>query len=289
MTELPESITGHSEFQAANKEQKRFGTDARHQQASYKLNIKMLIISTAVSAIVGGLLLYGMEADAEGDEGLVKFIAGDVVQSLLVGLQAIALGIAGYAGFFLGRHNPKDAWIRSRIKAEDYRLRRAKCVLELSHAVNEDTFRTAGAWFSEFVERQDNHLKTSAALRANSSRSYVVVGGVLAGAVALAGGLAGLQLKFVAVLIAMLGVCAPALVSAINSWAAASADDARADLHNHSLTLLRDVSASETVFKKAIEDHDLPGALAYADRVFEVLRADHRGFAEIHSRSAQTP
>ena len=41
------------------------------------------------------------------------------------------------------------------------------------------------------------------------------------------------------------------------------------------------VMAESQLFTAAISASDLPGALAFAERVFDVLRKDHQAFADL--------
>ena len=98
---------------------------------------------------------------------------------------------------------------------------------------------------------------------------------------AVAGALSGLANALVLAAIGLIGVAAPAAAAAVQSWTEATAEAKREQLHAATEMELVNVMADANDFSGAISTNDLAGALAFAERVFEVLRKDHQAFADL--------
>ncbi len=68
-------------------------------------------------------------------------------------------------------------------------------------------------------------------------------------------------------------------MAAIEKWGEATTDVKRAELHADSWSALSALRDDVPAFEASIAAHDLAGAEAFADKVYEVLRKDHAGFA----------
>ena len=204
-------------------------------------------------------------------------------------LQALCLGVAGYCAHLLGAREPGRRWIEHRLKAEDGRQRMARLVLTIGHEKGPDVFRNAGDWFIVFIDDQLHHLEGSAERRDRARGSLASVGALLASLMALTAALASLSQQWVIVLVAFAGVCAPALIAAVKSWGEATADAQRAELHAATWSSLNQIRRDVAAFRAAVEAHDLDASLAYADKVFAVLRQDHAGFAAVHGAPSPGP
>ena len=167
-----------------------------------------------------------------------------------------------------------------RLKAEHLRLELQKLALELGHELGPDQFRQAGDGFVAFSKGQRDWLQKNSEVRQHRSESLTVVAAAVAGIMAFAAAVSALKYEAVLAVVALLGVCTPALIAALKSWSEATLDRERAALHEKSRAALNDILGDQKTFDQAIDASDLAAASAYAERVFEVLRADHQGFAE---------
>jgi len=285
MTDLPPDITNDPRYRRVHDERERSAAEARGSQAFHLRTTRIFILATAAAAITGGLLLYGIEAKADPSRWLVDQLANGTVKITLAVVQGLCLAAAAGSGYILGARDPRKRWIEARLRAEEGRLLLASRALTIGHALGPDAFRKAGAWFADFIEEQRGHLDASARRRDRSALRLVFLGAILAGLAALAGGLAGIDQSFVVVLLAVFGVSAPALVAAVESWGKAAADAKRAELHAGSWSALSALLDDLPAFEAAVQANDLGAATAFAERVFEVLRRDHAGFAAVQGEA----
>ena len=205
----------------------------------------------------------------------VKATFGEV----LIVLQCISLAVAAGCGYLLGRREPGKRWVAARLKAEEGRLLLADRALRIGHENGAEVFGHAGAWFLDFFDGQISHLENSATRRDRSAMQGLVVAAILAALAALASGLTGFNSQTLAVTLAIFGVGVPAIMAAIEKWGEATTDVKRAELHADSWSALSALRDDVPAFEASIAAHDLAGAEAFADKVYEVLRKDHAGFA----------
>jgi len=130
------------------------------------------------------------------------------------------------------------------------------------------------------------YLSNRSQVHDRSAFVLALAGAILAGVTSLAAVLGGMDSKTVFALLALLGVCAPALVAALISWSESSADAYRAELHHRTWLALNSLRADQATFDAALEGNDLDGAMQYVNQVFEALRQDHVGFAEKRQAAA---
>jgi len=166
--------------------------------------------------------------------------------------------------------------------AENARLRMQRASLIVAHRIGSEEFMLTGKCFSDFVEGQIKHLDASTTRHALSARRIAIAGSAVAGLTGLASGLSGLGSALVVAFVALVGVCAPALVTATNSWSAASKNDQRASLHNSTLVKLEDLHGRQRELHSATGDGDLPRSLQYVDEILKILLIDVEMFRMIH-------
>lgn len=283
---LPDEIASDPRYRRVFDERKRHSADAVTSQWRYLWLTRAFVVGSTLAAISGGLVLYGSEAQPDANSPvLLHWLAGGPVRTALIVLQCLSLAVAAGSGYMLGRREPGKRWVAARLKAEEGRLLLADRVLRIGHENGAETFRKAGAWFLEFLEGQIDHLENSAQRRDRSAMRALVVASILAALAALASGLTGFNSKTLAVTLAIFGVGVPAIMAAIEKWGEATTDGKRAELHDQSWSALSALRDDIPAFESAIEAHDLQGAEAFAERVFEVLRSDHAGFAASQGQS----
>lgn len=280
---LPPEIVEDPRWRRLAETRERDAAAARAAQRSYLRLTTTTIVSTAAAAILGGLVLYGVETDPAPDHRLlVRLLADGHLRTGLVVVQGLCLAAAAAGGALLGARDPRTRWVEARLRAEDGRLRLAERALRLGHERGPEAFRAAGDWFESFVESQRGHLRRSADRRDRAARRLALAAALLAGLGALAAALTGLQAGLIVVAVAIFGVSAPALVSAVQSLGRERADARRAKLHERSWRALTALLERTPEFRASVAAADLEGALAYAEAVFDVLRRDHAGFAAAH-------
>ncbi len=288
-TNLPEEIAADPRFSRVDDERKRYAATARTSQARYLWLTRAFVIGSTFAAIAGGLVLYGAEAKPDADSPiLLHWLADGLFRTALIAVQCVSLAVAAGSGYLLGRREPGKRWVAARLKAEEGRLLLAERALRIGHEKGTEAFAQAGGWFLGFLEGQIDHLEKSASRRDRSALQGLVVAAVLAALAALASGLTGFNSKALAVTLAIFGVGVPAIMAAIEKWGEATTDGKRAELHAGSWSALSALRDDIPAFEASIAAHDLPGAEAFADRVFEVLRTDHAGFAASQGQAVST-
>lgn len=286
MNGLSHEITDDPRWRRVHDERERHATGAREAQATYLRLTRGFIVGSALAAIAGGLVLYGTEAKPdENAPTILHWLSGGPERAALIIVQGIGLAVAAFCGYLLGRREPGKRWVAARLRAEDGRLMLAQRTLTIGHEKGTDAFRAAGEWFVDFLEGQIRHLDASAQRRDESALRGVIVAAVLAALAALAGVLTGFSSKALVVALAVFGIGIPALTAAVEKWGEATADGKRAELHAKTWSTLNALRDDLPAFETAIEANDLEGALAFADRVFEVLRSDHAGFASVQGEA----
>ncbi|MEM9388060.1 MAG: hypothetical protein AAGA68_23595 [Pseudomonadota bacterium] len=280
-TEPPASVARDIRYTRVYRVRESFARDARVAQKQYLRLTRAFIVTTALAAITGGLLLYGLEAEEDPGRPVVSLLAAQGIQLSLVVLEALCLAVAGYCGYVLGELDPRSRWKTRRLKTEEYRLLLASRVLELGHAAGPEDFCSAGDWFLAFFEGQLGYLEDSKDRHHRTVSTLIIFSGLLAGLLALATALTGFDNSVVVVAVALLGVVAPAIASALRSWGEATASKRRAKFHEESWLQLMELSDRVPAFEAALAGHDLDGAQRFANQVFRVLRRDHEGFASM--------
>ncbi|MEP4195695.1 MAG: hypothetical protein ABJL99_08680 [Aliishimia sp.] len=286
---LPASISQHVRIVSLTQGRERNAAMARSAKSKFHCSIQSFVVATLIAAIAGGLLLYGIEA-TEGEPtntALADFLAKDQWRTPLLILQALSLGIAAFCGHLASVRGFEKVWIKNRLLAEEGRLDLQRAALEIGHENSPEDFVHASDAFKDFVNSQLSYLEKAQEKSDALSGWLAVWGAIIAGASALAAAIGGLDNKTVLILIALLGVCTPALVVALRSFSDASAAKERTKLHAHTWHELNKIRGEMTAFDDAITAHDLDVALAYVENVFDVLRADHKGFAAVRGDFAR--
>lgn len=286
MIDLPTAITKDPRYRRIHDEHERHAIEARTAQALYLMLTRVFIIAGAITAITAGLVLYGTEASVDADSLIVRSLAeGSTGRNGLIVVQGIFLAVALFCGYLLGRREPGRGWVGARLRAEEGRLQLARRALSIGHEKGVAQFNDAGSWFLAFMEEQLNYLDAGARRRDKSAFRGMIFAAILVALTGLAGVLTGFDSKTLAVVLAIFGVSLPLLVTAVESWGQATADDKRAKLHGGSWTALNALHDDVPAFQTALAERDLEVALGFADRVFEVLRHDHESFASVQGES----
>lgn len=285
MPDLPESIRTDPRFEAINAAREIAASKARSAQARYRRTSRGFIISTALAAVFGGLLLYGLDTSASelpNSPRLKQFVGSPTNQIIIGVVQAACLAIAAFCGSILSRLRYDESWIENRTKAEKGRLDRAMMALELGHAQGPDFFRQAGQYFNtELIDGQLQYLAKAVLLHENRARTLAVFGATVAAIAALAVGFGGARLSSLVLFAAFIGVISPAFISALKSWEETSGDQERAKFHANTWDQLNAAKGKRLEFDTAITNNDLEAARAYANTVLEVLRTDHTAFEKL--------
>jgi hypothetical protein len=286
VTNLPPEITSDPRYRRVHDERERHAAEARVAQALYFRMTRIFVVASALAAIAGGLVLYGTDpAPDETGSTFVHWLAGGAVRTGLIIVQALGLAAAAGSGYVLGKREPGKRWVAARLRAEDGRLMLAARALSIGHEKGADAFRAAGAWFVGFLEDQLGHLDKSARRKDSAAFHGIIVAALLAALAALATALTGFDSKTLVVALAIFGVGVPALAAAVEKWGEATADGKRTELHQSSWSALNALRDDVPGFQAAVDANDLDTAMAFADRVFQVLRDDHTGFAAAQGKS----
>ncbi len=288
MTDLPPPVMRSPRIQAQIAVREQAAALARRAQSAYRRLTALFVLATAFAAICSGLILYGIEASPQADsDWLLRFAHAPQVRTTLFVVQAVGLGVAAFCAYLLGARRHDQIWTRYRLEAEEGRLRLAALALELGHAQGPAEFQATGQAFLAFVHEQLDYLQTRVSAHDRSHRWISVGGAALAAIAALSSALASIENRSILAMIALIGVCTPALANALRAWSQSADDGTRGDLHRASWVALNLLYGERAEFEQAVAQHDLAGASRYADRVFDILRQDHLGFATIRHRAAQ--
>lgn len=282
MDDLPPSITDHIRYRTIHIDRETAAKKSRDAQRRYRNLTRNVVLSTLGAAICGGLLLYSVDLETNpANPHLLHALDDSPWQQILIVLQAHCLAAAAYAGYRLTFEDIKGRWRKERMQAEALRLERERAALELAHAAGPDTFRLAGTCFINFVEEQRAYLARRLDIADTRRGGLALVGSLAAGLIAAAGVLAGLTHALVLAFVGLVGVLAPAIAAAVQSWAEATSEQERLALHHHTAEQLGRILTDGETFNEAIASHDLTSAMIFAERAFTTLRLDHSGFSAI--------
>lgn len=286
MTDHLSVIELDSRFATEREARVRAATTARRTRAGYRRCTQSFVAGTALAAVAGGLVLYGLETDPEGtDQEIARFVAQEFARTGLLLFQGLGLALAASGAYLMSARKFAERWVRSRMTAEEGRLRCETLRLEIGYELGQDAFAAAGAAFRDFVEKQSRYLDESGGQHDRSAAMIAWLGALLAGLLAFGSAMGFVDNRTIVALFSLLGVCAPALAGVLQSWNEAIVGTGRVALHNTSWSHLNKLRGEMGIFDAAIAANDLPAALAFAKRVFEVLRADHAGFAQLQNRT----
>jgi len=281
---VPEPVRSDPEFLACHRAREERARMARVAQARYRARQTRVILATTLAAVVGGLLLYGVDLptlpeDAPNSAILRDWLGQDWVRIALGLLQAAAL--AGVAwGVHLVRGKIDDvAWLENRLGAENGRVQRAFTALRIGHRAGLEPFRAAGAYaVRELLDDQLAFFDRAKAQHTRNGSLILKVGGGIAAAGAGFAVLQGLGSPELVLAAALVGVLSPSLNAAVTSWEAMSGDMERARASTTAWFALTEVSGARGTFEAALTAQDLLAAEAYLERVADILRADHAAF-----------
>ncbi|MFN5997833.1 MAG: hypothetical protein ACK47C_17035 [Paracoccaceae bacterium] len=290
MTDLPEDVHQSPRYKALHAAREENALRARQCQTVFSRLNTLFIVATACAAVLGGLLLYGIDpapaatepAGTELSGQLKDFLGIRLVRITVSILQALSLGLAAFAAYLLTQRDYAACWLDYRLKAEKGRLDLAKQALEIAHSKGTDPFRVTGTWFNDtFVAKQLEHLKDRGTKHDRRAFYLAVFGAVISAVGIMSATIGTTGVPVIVLIAAFIGVLSPAFISALKSWGEASGDQGRAKLHQGTWEALNALAGDRETFDAAIMANDLPGALAYAEQVFAVLRTDHEGFAAL--------
>lgn len=286
MPALPKEISDDPRYRAVSARRDEAARRARASRSAYRLLTAAFVVSTAVAAVGSGLALYGMQPPPEISAALHRWVADSTHRTPILFVVALALGAAAFAQHRLRAASFGKEWATQRGEAEAQRRERERLALKIGHERGPEALREAGREFGRFLDRQIEYHRASADRHRASSRSLGLAAAALAAIVAVAGGLAALNDGMVVVLVALVGVCAPALVAAVKSWSEATSDVQRAELHALTWDRLVAEQARMPEFTAAVEAGDLAAALGHAERVLEALERDTSEFRQIRTTTS---
>ena len=259
---LRESVSTHPRFVSINRDREKSAQKARDAQDKYKKTASRFLISTTGAAIVGGLLLYGLDSEIASEPLVKSIVVKPAVQKALIVIQSLCLAAAAYFGFVQSRLRHDNTWVKNRLRAEAGRIDRAIAALEIGHAEDSNSFKSAGNYFlDELIDKQLVYLSKAALVTENKSRQLVLIGALFAAVTALLTSLLGLGIDEITLIGALIGVVSPAFVSALQTWESAMSNQERALLHDATWEKLNHLSGDRLEFQKAIDDNNLEDAL----------------------------
>ncbi|MCV3272813.1 hypothetical protein [Roseobacter sinensis] len=298
MAALPKSVEQDPRFREIKTRRAHAAAKARGAQAAYRRCMSAFVLATALSALLGGLLLLGFEASGERLEeggasaGLVAQFQdlAAVYRTPLGILQALALGAAAVFAFLLNESRFAAKWIANRTKAEADRGVLYRTALEVAHGQGPEVFAHTGRYVYEaFVQGQMSYLRKAAADHESRSSRLALVGALVLGLGVVASSLGSLGSPSLVVIAAFLGVMSPALLAGVKSWREMSFDRERSSLHETTLHQLSPLSADAARLTQAADDGDLTAALEYVDEVIAVLTGDTQAFVNLAANATKAP
>ncbi len=207
---------------------------AASAQSRFKRLSVVAVIGTAVATLASGLLLYGAGSEAStatAVEGLVRWVSRN--KNIVLALQIAALFFSGVVTSLLASQSYAERWQEQRNRAELLRRQIFDDILTLAEAQVPSLLATADpgnplAQAFEFFRRYRHEAQITFYAKAATrhGRATLLLGwltAVLAGLAAVTGALGGFGGPAL-VVSAFLGICVPVLMSAAQSWRAASRD-----------------------------------------------------------------
>jgi hypothetical protein len=296
LTDLPKSILDDPRYRSIRERREKYAAEARQAQARYRRLTKGFIAASLAAAVVGGLVLYGIDLTPRTDgperpgAALHGLVSDQNVRPFLLFLQAIAVGAAGFFAYVLNAQDFARTWCDYRARAEELRQQSALLALEIGHAQGPEEFRAAGRSFVvDLAEGQIAYLARAAASHGTRSIRLSVLGGAIIAIGVAAPILATAGLPSLVLVGALAAIVTPALLSGLKSWSEATAGVERKRLHDATFDLLQAARARQGELDAAIGAHDLEAAKAYAGLVFEALQTDVDGFLKIMEGAPKPP
>ena len=168
------------------------------------------------------------------------------------------------------------------MRAENLRLEKEAAALEIAHAQSSADFAVAGVCFLEFATGQKDYLRSRRIIARKAHSKLAVIGAIVVAIAAAGTVLGGIDSPWVLACIGLIGVAAPAISAAVKSWSEATVEKERAALHKATGDQLADLLGEAQRFSDAVTSNDLDAAMVYVAQVFDILRQDHKGFADLH-------
>jgi len=142
MTGYPECVTTSPKYKAISQAREMSAARARGAQQTFHRLTRLFIAATALAAVAGGLVLYGIEVDtATASQFLLKLVSDESVQPVLFAIQGACLGVAAFCTYMLTARDYSKVWTQNRMDAEEGRLALQRVAMEIAHAANADDFR----------------------------------------------------------------------------------------------------------------------------------------------------
>lgn len=289
--EAPDSIRDDPELVAIHVEREVHAQRARDAQAKYRRQVNYLIGASTVSAILGGLLLYGVEGSQSGtDSSQLRQVLSD--RNVRVGLglaQAVSLGAVAWLTYLLSGSEVGRVWLDHRMKAEQGRVDRALAAIRIGHRNGPESFKAAIEYASkELIDGQINYFEKAFRQQELRSGRLLKWGAGIACLGAAMAATQGLGISWLLVLAAFVGVLSPALMAAVTSWEAASGDRDRAKASFAAWQALNRINGKRAELARAIEANDLASTEAFFAQAVTVLQADHAAFEAVRKAALQT-
>lgn len=286
MTQLPAKITAHPRYTAITEARTREAQAAAAARSMFQNLTIGFIAATVLASVVGGCLLFGVGFE-EASSTQTHFLAETTVKNWLLGVQGVLLAVAAGCAYKLGTKDYYRNHTTHRIAAEEGRWARETTALELAHEQGPEVFLAAGEAFKNFLKGQMEHHDGSSKRQGRKSNRLSVIGAFVAAISALLAVIVEIDWPPALISIAVVSVCLPGLAALMENWSDRRASAARADLHGETWKRLNALRGEITEFDNAVQANDLPGALAYVDRLIAVLREDLIGFAAIRGIATQ--
>ncbi len=111
---LPKEIRTADRFVAIHDAREEAAREARGCQTQYKRAMAGFILATALAAILGGFVLYGLDTPPESAADgpyLKQLMSGKAMHVSLAVLQAVSLAIAAFFGYLLNKVKYDEEWL----------------------------------------------------------------------------------------------------------------------------------------------------------------------------------
>jgi len=245
---------------------------AGEAQKAFKNFSYVFIAGTMIAALAAALLLFGSGvADAENPHPLAALMAGQQIQTLLFAIEVGALAIAAFAAHVQESRQHISRWSSERKKAEEARIEMAETIFAI--AMDADTDKKLAAFDHFVADHLDGQIDYFAKRQAQHDKRasrFAIYGAVVAFFVAVAG-VSGYSDAWLPVA-ALLGVLAPILMTALNSWRDTGNDGDKAARYSDVWVQLRRLKGQSEETKKQLAGGDDKAGAAYVAAVNAVLR-----------------
>jgi hypothetical protein len=259
---------------------------ARAQQWFRRLSA-IAVVTTAVSTLTSGLLLYGAGSEVPPTtvEGLVRWVKDN--HNVVVGLQILALFLSAVVASVLAQQNYVEQWRDERKRAELLRRQIFDEVITMAEAGEPNPLAApdpgnAVAQAFEFFRRYQHELQIwyyqkSSASHGRTAANLSWITAVLAGLAAITGVLGGFG-GTALVASAFLGIAVPILLSAAQSWRASSSDSDKVATYQKALQALEGKRLVLDDVRKRVALADTASVGEYVNSVHLILTTENEGW-----------